>query len=129
MNQLFELKTIQSEDDLPKESGRYWVELKGSFEEMERWQYFPEYPEYPKEWMDKVRSYFSPVSVEKETVYVPVSVMEELPKSDGFYFTLSGENRGNNWFRNGKWIDEILNNKPSKVTHWLKQSEVLIVKQ
>lgn len=124
--QLYELKEIQSEDDLPKEEGVYMC--KNKHQGIWNQQFYPT-DKFMRFWLNHVHSYFSPVSVEKETVYVSVSVMEELPKSDDFYFTMSGEHSGNNWFRNGKWIDEILSNKPSQVTHWLKQSEVLIVKQ
>lgn len=59
--QLYELKEIQSEDDLPKEEGRYWVEINGQ-EDMEEWQYFPQYDDMRKVWLDKVHSYFSPVT-------------------------------------------------------------------
>jgi hypothetical protein len=70
MNQYFELVEIKSEDDLPKEEGRYWVEVKGEMN-LEHWQYFPMYEDMRKAWMDKVHSYFCPVQVSKEVVYVP----------------------------------------------------------
>jgi hypothetical protein len=55
-----------------------------------------------------------------KTIYIPVSVADELPEKDGFYYTLIGDETGNNWFKNGKWLDEILGKRESAITHWLK---------
>lgn len=52
--------------------------------------------------------------------YIPVSVNDRLPKVDGFYYVVIDGSGCNNWFKDGKWFDETLNGKPSKVTHWLE---------
>lgn len=57
--------------------------------------------------------------MDKNIVYVPVSVATP-PDKDGFYFTLSDGRTGNNWYKDGKWIDEIMNGGKTIVTHWLK---------
>lgn len=57
----------------------------------------------------------------QDTVYVPVSVKDGLPDQDGFYYCIFENNRtGNNWFKDGKWMDSILSSKESDVTFWLK---------
>lgn len=62
------------------------------------------------------------------TVFVQVDVKDELPTKDGFYFTFTIANReANNWFKDGKWIDEIMNRKPSTVVSWLKPLPASIV--
>lgn len=53
------------------------------------------------------------------TAYLPTPISKP-PTEDGFYFTLMGEQTGNNWFKEGRWLDEILNSRPTEVTHWLR---------
>lgn len=113
MNQLYELKEIQSKDDLPKEEGTYIVIKHNGVVCTFHWQ--PEPNSYSISWIQAVHSYFSPVSVEKETVYMEIPVTE-APLIETIYQVV---------LESGKFgvADEL------PVTHWLKQSEVLIVKQ
>lgn len=101
MNQLYELKEIQSEDDLPKEEGGYTVCTKDL-----SWGRLAYFGNVQSVWMESVHSYFSPVLVEKETVYV---------KSDDYHDTQL-------YLRSDTYFDWVPDS-------YLKQSEVLIVKQ
>lgn len=58
--------------------------------------------------------------MKEKQYYEVVSVEDELPGKDDFYFTIHSGRPANNWLRNGKWLDEILSGNPSSVTHWLR---------
>lgn len=58
-----------------------------------------------------------------DIIFIPRSI-EEKPEKEGFYFTLYSDGRnGNNWFKDGKWLDEILSGNPTEITHWLKETD------
>ncbi len=46
------------------------------------------------------------------TNYTVIACHDDLPKKDGFYYTIQEGREANNWFKDGKWVDEMLSGKP-----------------
>lgn len=59
--------------------------------------------------------------------YEVVDCDKKMPTEDGFYYTIDGGRTANNWFKNVKWLDEILSGKPTGVTHWLREMPSSVV--
>lgn len=71
--QLYELKEIQSEDDLPKEPGNYIVMYQGD-KYLTRIRYEHNIKAY---WMNNIHSYYLPVETLKMDIYTQTEFFNE----------------------------------------------------
>ena len=61
--------------------------------------------------------------IQKQTVYLPVKVEDEIPELDGYYRT---QEEGTSYLHNGNWFNNHLLEKPRYPIHWLKEQESFV---